>query len=193
MSDFSDVLDDPGLLDATNVCLYPLSKNVEGDLEQVGARTDECPAAGCLTLKAAQRLYLKVGTNEPCDSTEALALSGDMEVLDVVAAFANADGWARGLHTGRFRWTGAGALATGRWSGVINAGTHRKPAFRGCQECHQPGVLEGRLWGVVEAGDPLLNGAAVVASYRITFQPSESGGTGPLTGSLEGLLVALCP
>ncbi len=187
-----EIFDDPARLRATNVCLYTVSKDVEGDLETLDARQEECPASGCFTVKVVQRLLLKVGTRAPCDSTEALALSGELEVLDLVAAFAGADASGRGLHTGRFVWSGTSVVASGRWSGVVNAGTHRKPAFRGCQRCHEPGVLEGRLWGVVETKGSSLTGCGVMASYRITFQPSEAGGTGPLAGSVEGLLVCPC-
>jgi hypothetical protein len=94
------------------------------------------------------------------------------------------------MHTATFRWTAAVGTAQGRLFGMTNEGTHRKPAFKGCQQCGDPGVMEGRLCGwLVGASDPTLVGAQVAAAYRFAFEPSEKGGEGRLQGTIEGLVV----
>lgn len=193
MNGFNDhCYQDPERLLATNLCLHRLSKNVEGHLHPAGARSEECPDRGCRSLKTGHRLSLKVGTHQTCDSEEALALSGELEVVDLVSAFVDGEGIQRAVHTGRFHWYGA-VLATGVWSGVTNVGTHREPAFKDCQACDERGVMEGRLCGVVHTKDSPLAGWRIVAVYRIAFPPSEQGGEGPVTGTIEGLLLGECP
>ena len=78
-------------------------------------------------------------------------------------------------------------------SGMTNEGTHREPAFDGCQKCGDIGVMEGRLCGrLVRASDPALIGAQVTAMYRFAFEPSEKGGEGSLKGTIEGVVVRNC-
>ena len=104
--------------------------------------------------------------------------------------FAHGTGMARGLHAGTFVWRTSVGVVQGRLSGMTNEGTHREPAFKGCQECGERGVMEGKLCGrLVRAADPKLAGAQVTAAYRFAFEPTEKGGEGELVGTIEGLVV----
>lgn len=183
--------EDPERLFGANLCLHRLSKDVEGTMHPISARSEKCPERGCRVLKTGHRLELKLGTHQPCDSDEALALSGDLHVVDLVSAFVDGEGVERGVHTGRVHWQGA-VVATGAWSGVTNVGTHREPAFKSCQSCDERGVMEGRLCAVVHDKTSPLWGWRVVAAYRLAFSPSAQGGEGPVTGTIEGLLVGEC-
>ena len=78
-------------------------------------------------------------------------------------------------------------------SGMTNEGTHREPAFKGCQECGDRGVMEGRLCGrLVDAADRALAGTQVTAAYRFAFEPQETDGDSRLRGTVEGLVVRNC-
>ena len=78
-------------------------------------------------------------------------------------------------------------------SGMTNVGTHRQPVFDPCQECHDPGYMEGRLCGrIVKADDQRLLGCQVVGAYRFRFDPSEGFQDTGIRGSLEGAVVCTC-
>ena len=98
------------------------------------------------------------------------------------------------MHAGDFVWTGvAGVTVNGRLSGMTNEGTHRQPAFNGCQRCDQRGVMEGLLCGQIAApANDDLNGAQIAASYRITFDPTANGRAGATQGTLEGMIITPC-
>ena len=95
---------------------------------------------------------------------------------------------ARGGHTGRFKWGGAGSTLVGRLRGVSNAGTHYPPASDRCEECKFPGHAEGWIRAAVVDGHS--EGCRVAASYTLRFDLSEGGAT--FEGTLEGLLICQC-
>jgi hypothetical protein len=52
---------------------------------------------------------------------------------------------------------------------ITNAGTHRLP-LRDCGTCDIKGHMEGRLYGIIEAGELVNN--QVFAAYNFIFHPS---------------------
>lgn len=181
-----------GLLDRV-VCVSPLSKDLDGGLDLVHSERETCRTLECRTLETQHHLKLRVARHD-CDSPAAKALDGTLSSGDLATKFADADGTHRGIHEGTFRWSGAGASATGTLRGVTNAGTHRAPAFKECQRCDSPGVMEGLLVGrIVKAKDRRLVGCAIQAVYLLGFEPSTEGGAGPVRGTLEGAIVCDCP
>jgi hypothetical protein len=180
-----------GLLDRI-VCVSPLSKDLEGELSLVHSERESCRTPACKTLETQHHLKLAVSRHD-CDSEAAAALDGTLASGDLAHKFADADGNRRGVHEGTFRWSGAGATATGNLRGVTNAGTHRAPAFDECQRCESPGVMEGILTGTIRrARDRRLVGCTIQAAYRLRFDPSSEGGSGAVRGTLEGAIVCDC-
>lgn len=172
--------------------MNPLSKNLKGSLKAVERKEDSCATPSCKTLKAIHQLKVEARANSSCDSQAAQRFKGTIVVERLVTAF-DQDGMHRGIHAGDFEWLGSDIKVTGRISGLTNQGTHRQPAFEDCQPCDARGVMEGRLCGqVVESRDPALAGCNVVAAYRISFDPSSSGGSGAIIGVLEGVVVCKC-
>jgi hypothetical protein len=185
-------LDDPPTILKQSMCVNPLSKDTSGKLTLNVSERNQCKEPQCVTLKTVHQLKLKAKAHKPCDSKIARSLNGEIVIERLVTAF-DQDGNHRGFHAGDFVWTGAGVQATGRMSGITNAGTHREPAFKPCQKCDEPGVMEGRLCGqIVESQDPALKGCQIVAVYRIKFDPSEKGGQGAVRGVIEGVIVCPC-
>lgn len=188
----SGCLEDPRELWDREVCLYPVSKNVRGDLRLMDRMLQTCEEERCRTLKADQVLKVEVEPHD-CDSEAAAALSGVFIVRRLITAFADGSGENRGLHTGAFDWIGDGARVRGSVSGMTNVGTHRQPLLDPCQECRAPGYMEGRLCGqVVRAADERLRDCRVTASYRFRFDPSEGAIDTAIAGTLEGLIVCPC-
>lgn len=174
------------------LCLDELSKDLEGDLVLVDANRHECRELDCVTLTAEHLLRVRVVSHR-CDSKVGSLLDGKLVSRDLTTVFAGGSGLRRGLHTGTFVWRSAVGEVQGRMSGMTNEGTHRKPAFEGCQECGEVGVMEGRLCGrLVRASDPTLVGAQVTAAYRFVVEPGDEGGEGGLRGTIEGLVVRSC-
>ncbi|WP_208721155.1 hypothetical protein [Corallococcus aberystwythensis] len=174
------------------VCLSELSKDLEGSLRPVEAVREKCRPLRCVTLETLHQLDLRV-SGHACDSSLGKLFDGQLNSLQLVHKYK--DGERRGVHEGTFRWRGqAGVLATGTLQGITNAGTHREPAFAGCQRCDERGVMEGMLLGaIVRAEDPKLIGCEVRAAYRLRFDPSrDEGGSGGVRGTLEGALVCDC-
>jgi hypothetical protein len=186
-------LDDPATILQKEWCLSALSKDLTGDLKLGDSKAHQCHTPPCKTLKTVHVLKLKVVGHAPCDSAPAKALDGALTVDRLVTVF-DQDGQHRGFHAGDFTWSGAGGLqVTGRMSGVTNAGTHRLPAFKDCQKCDDRGVMEGRICGqIVSPNNPPLNGCQVMAAYRIRFDTSATGGTGAVSGTLEGVIICSC-
>jgi hypothetical protein len=183
---------DGGLIERI-VCLYPLSKDLEGELRLIESEKETCRERDCTTLETVHQLELRVARHE-CDSEVGALLDGTLHSGDLVHKFEGGDGKRRGIHEGSFRWRGVGAVAIGTMRGVTNAGTHRQPAFNDCQRCDNPGVMEGLLLGTIRrARDRRLIGCGVQASYRLRFEPSSDGGSGAIAGTLEGALVCDCP
>jgi hypothetical protein len=174
------------------VCLSPLSKDVKGELDLVHSERESCRTLRCKTLETQHHLKLAVSRHD-CDSDPAGLLDGTLASGDLVHKFADGDGNRRGIHEGTFRWNGVGATAVGTLRGVTNAGTHRAPAFDECQRCDSPGVMEGLLVGTIRrARDRRLIGCTIQAAYRLRFDPSSEGGSGAVSGTLEGAIVCDC-
>jgi hypothetical protein len=185
-------LEDPAQLWARRVCLDPVSKDLRGEMRLLDRERQECDDR-CLTLKTDHVLKLEVLSHERCDSEVGRRLDGTLFVRRLVTALAGGTGEGRGLHTGAFRWVGDGVLVEGRLSGMTNVGTHREPAFRDCQVCHDPGYMEGRLCGrVLRSKDEKLVGCEVTAAYRLRFEHSEGFEDTRVEGTLEGLVVCSC-
>jgi len=184
--------DDPPTLLKQPLCLSALSKDLKGSLDLHVSDPHTCKEPGCTTLKTGHGLKLEAHAHAPCDSHLGQVLNGTIEVGRHITAFEQ-DGNHRGLHAGDFVWTGTGAKAAGRISGMTNVGTHREPPFKPCQTCDSRGVLEGRLCGeILEAKDPALVGVQILGVYLIRFDPSTKGGSGAVSGTFEGTLVRPC-
>lgn len=187
------VLDDPSRLWNERLCLEPVSKNMRGKLELLNRERQECEEPKCLTLKTDHLLRLEVRSHEPCDSELGQRLDGRLLVRELVHALTDGTGLGRGPHTGAFIWVGSGIEIQGTMSGMTNVGTHREPVFEPCQECHNPGVMEGRLCGrITRSQQPELIGCRVAAAYRIKFDPSEGFQDTEVEGTLEGVVVCGC-
>jgi hypothetical protein len=184
-------MSDGGLIERI-VCLDSLSKDLDGELRLVESEEERCRERDCTTLETLHQLELRVARHD-CDSDAGAALVGTLHSAGLVHKFEDGDGNRRGIHEGSFRWRGVGALATGTLRGITNAGTHRKPAFEDCQRCDNPGVIEGIPLGTVRrARDRRLLGCGLRAAYRLRFDPSSRGGSGAVTGTLEGAIVCDC-
>jgi hypothetical protein len=188
--------DDPAEVYEKNVCLHAASKDAKGDLRPLERKDDECPPERCHTLKTIHLLYLGVdpsGPEQGCDSQESAALNGRFYVRDLAHVFTDGDPTRRGFHAGTFRWIGNAATATGRVSGISNAGTHRKDPFEPCQRCHAPRVDGGPLLRHDQPGGrrPLV-GCQLIGTYRFRMEPSAFEQGGSVVGTLEGLIVCAC-
>jgi hypothetical protein len=179
------------LLDLT-YCLNNVSKNLAGELIPVDQERRACEDPTCETLVTQHVLVVEVSSHE-CDSEIGRGLDGRLVVRDLTHVFTDADPRLRGIHTGTFAWTSALGRLQGVLSGTTNAGTHREPPFKDCQRCHEPGVMEGQLSGAFQrVTEPRLENCRVEAAYRIRFDPTEQGGRGAVSGTLEGSLVCPC-
>ena len=186
-------LDDPGTILQKEWCLSALSKELKGTLTLADHKIHQCHTPPCKTLKTTHQLKVAASAHAPCDSHTAQLLEGVIKVDRLVTVF-DQDGQHRGFHAGDFVWQGSGSTQViGRMSGVTNVGTHRKPVFAECQKCDDKGVMEGRLCGQINStSTPALNGCQVIAAYRIKFDPSIGGGSGAITGTLEGVIICSC-
>jgi hypothetical protein len=174
------------------LCLDEVSKDVKGELSIIDADAHECRKLDCKTLTVEHLLRAELSSHN-CDSELGRKLDGRLTARDLTTVFVDGSGLRRGMHAATFVWRTAVGIIQGRMSGMTNEGTHREPAFKGCQRCDERGVMEGRLCGrLVRAADPAMAGAQVTAAYRFAFDPSEKGGEGALVGTLEGLLVRNC-
>jgi hypothetical protein len=187
-------LDDPSTILQQSVCLAAVSKDLKGKFSTPHAQVHQCQQPLCKTMKITQSLKFDVpGAGSHCDSPLAHQLGGTL-VIDRLVTACDQDGTHRGFHAGDFVWTGVGGVkATGRISGMTNEGTHRLPHFADCQKCDTRGVMEGRLCGEITApNSPALNGAHVVAAYRIKFEPTANGPNGDTQATLEGVIISSC-
>lgn len=192
MATFDICTADPKELTVTTLCLDELSKDVEGELLPLSVKERTCPTWDCRTLVTHHRLFLK-DWSHACDSKLGSLLDGEIEVKDLVTVWADGDAGRRGIHRGLVSWRSSVAVLQGRLSGVSNVGTHREPAFQGCQTCDERGVLEGQLCAtVVQTSEPALAGAQLNAAYRLRFDPTKEGGAGGVQGTLEGVVVRTC-
>ena len=191
MSSEIQCFDDPESIREKRFCLNAVSKNLKGELDLVDADEQKCEKPSCKTLKTVHVVSARVESG-PCDSKPSTLFDGKLVVRRLVTAH-DRDGMLRGFHAGDFEWTGATVQIIGRMSGMTNVGTHRSPAFKDCQACNETGVMEGRLCGqVVETKDEELKGCQVTAAYRLSFDPSDRGGSGRFSGTLEGVTICFC-
>ena len=182
----------PAELARAVLCLDELSKDVKGNLMIVEAEVHECRQLDCKTLTVEHVLEGEVSSHL-CDSGLGKQFDGRITSRDLTSVFVDGSGMRRGMHTGTFAWQTAAGIVQGRMSGMTNEGTHREPAFEGCQKCGDLGVMEGRLCGrLVDAADPGLARAQVTAAYRFAFGADDKGGEGRLQGTIEGLVVRNC-
>jgi hypothetical protein len=189
-------LEDHRELWQTHICLYPLSKDVDGDLRLFDSELEECHDQECQTFKTNHILTVDVTANKEddrCDSKLADALNGRLLVCPLVTALID-DGENRGTHTGDFIWQGTGTSVRGTLSGMTNVGTHRgKPFDPSCQNCFAPGYMEGRLCGqIVREADERLAGCTVTAAYRLHFDATQRFGDCDISGTIEGVVVCGC-
>jgi len=188
--------DEPGVIFDTRFCLDSISKNVKGAVKVVGKPLQiVCDTEKCVTLRTMSALKVVTTSNKKCDSKLALRLDGGSLVVGKLATAYENDGLQRGVHAGDFVWTGQHVQIKGRMSGITNAGILRAPVFKpACEDCSTPGVMIGRLCGqVVGSAGTGLNGAQVMAVYRILVpKPTKTGASGPLTGTIEGVIVGPC-
>jgi hypothetical protein len=172
------------------VCVKPISKDLRGGLDLADSDIETCKKLDCETLEAINRFRFEVGGHD-CDSEIGRLLDGIL-IGSMVHKFTEANGERRGVHEGVWRLRGA-VRASGRLTGVTNAGTHREPAFDACQKCDSPGVMEGMMTGRITSGTSQFVGCEIRCAYRIRFDPSEKGPDGDAQGVLEGGLVCTCP
>lgn len=182
----------PSELAATTVCLDELSKDLVGELVPNQAIDHHCPTWDCRTLVTDHSLVLEAGSHA-CDSKVGALLDGQISAKSLVTVWTDGDPQRRGIHRGLITWRTADARLRGQLSGVTNVGTHREPAFGGCQRCDEVGVMEGQLCAqVARSADPVLNGAQVYAAYRLRFDPTKEGGAGRVEGTMEGVVLRTC-
>ncbi len=118
--------DDPRFMREQNLCLFALSKNLEGRIGRAEGERRECQDPECGTLMTVQPLEFEARTNDPCNSRQGRSFDGALEVEDFVHVY-DGDATERGFHSGEFRWRAKGTLVIGELSGVTNAGTLRGP------------------------------------------------------------------
>ncbi len=182
----SDVLERHG-------CLLPLSKDIEGFLSDPDRVERHCKDPGCVSLRWANSIKVELAPHV-CDDPQLVSMNGTLSVGNLATAFAGDRSYYRGVHAGDFRWVipPAGIVVVGRISGITNAGILREPPFTSCEECRQPGIMTGRLCGVISEAPPThgqwLN-SMVNAVYRWSF---DLGGGGRIYGTLEGAITVVC-
>ena len=185
-------LDDPATIFKQKMCVNSVSKNFKATIKLVDKDEQKCAKPGCVTLKTIHALKMGVVSNNPCDSKLGKVLTGTILVERLASAFDN-DGTRRGFHAGDFVWKTASFVAQGRLSGVTNAGTHRAPVFQACQPCDARGFMEGRICGqIVETNKPELKGCNIIGTYRMRFDPTQTGPQGGGQGTIEAVLVCPC-
>jgi hypothetical protein len=181
-------------LAAATLCLDELSKDGKGELKLLASVPEDCSKLDCVTLTAEHFLFMELTSHPPCDSPLGSRLDGRFAVRNLTTVFVGGTGERRGMHTGEFDWWFQVGALRGSLSGMTNEGTHRDPVFGPVQTCDERGVMEGRLCGrMVRSLDPDLVGAQVFGVYRIRFDPSADGGSGPASGTFEGVVVRECP
>jgi hypothetical protein len=173
------------------VCVSPISKNMDGGLDLVESEPEKCEKLECETLEAVHRFKFEIGGHD-CDGEIGRLLDGALYGT-MSHKFTKGDGTLRGVHEGIWRLRTGALVASGRLSGVTNAGTHREPVFDACQKCEDPGVMEGMMIGKVLRGTSRLVGCEIRCAYRIRYEADEKGGSGDARGTLEGGLVCFCP
>jgi hypothetical protein len=169
------------------ICIWPISKDLRGELGVADQERQQCSKSDCLTLKGHVRLKAQVHHHAPGDSIMSRPLDGELGG-EIVFACVD-DGELRGYHIGRVEWRAGGSILIGQLSGVTNAGTHRRPP-PDWQPYDPPGHIEGRLDAVVADGEH--KGCRLVAAYAIDFDPGAQARSMPFSGTLDGVLLCGC-
>lgn len=170
------------------VCLFSVSKDLEGTAGEPSGDVDECRE--CVTLDTRQSLVLRVRRREECDD-ESFNLDGTITIKSLRHLYAGGNGQARGAHSGTVVWGGPSIRASGRVNGVTNAGTHRVRPLDDCERCDAP-VMQGLLVARIRTGPGAPPGSVVVAAYKLRIDPQERGFYGGVQGTLEGALMVDC-
>jgi len=175
-----------------NVCLSELSKDVKGQLHLGDSLNQRCRQPKCATLSTVHAVELDVNSYK-CDSPTSGLFDGRVEAK-FVTKFTDGDGKRRGVHEGEFHWAGAQLEAQGTMQGLTNLGTHRGPTFHDCQSCDEVGVMEGMFIGTVtKARSASMVGCELRVAYRLSFDHASNGGSGAISGALEGVVLCDCP
>ena len=179
------------------VCLQVVSRNLEGELARPSGEPERCPDVDCFTLPTSQRFAMETQTHEPCDEKAAGVLDTKISGK-LFHIFAGSSGEGRAAHSASIWWSlpGGHGRGVGTMRGITNAGTHRAPVFRGCEDCDAPtmqGVLEASV--TIGAATRPASAPRVVllrAVYKLRVDPSERGLAGRFTGTLEGVVMFDC-
>jgi hypothetical protein len=169
------------------ICIWPVSKDLRGELDVADQERQQCSRSDCLTLRGHVKLKAQVHHHAPCDSIMSRPLDGDMEG-EIVLAYID-DGELRGCHIGKVAWRAGRSTLIGQLSGVTNAGTHRR-SLPDWEPCDRRGHMEGRLDAVVTEGEH--EGCRLVAAYGIDFDPGAQVQSTRFLGTLEGVLLCDC-
>ena len=186
--------DDPKDVLGSDTCIASLSKDVRGETVLQSSTRHVCKKTECLSLRTSALLKAEIMSNVPCDGPLAQLLSGSITVRVFTTAYEK-DGLGRGVHAGDFQWISSkGDEIDGRMSGITNAGLVRaKPFALAVEKCVSEGILVGRLCGrVVKSKNANLKDAQVLATYRFRTTATDKGESGPLIGTLEGVVVTPC-
>lgn len=179
---------EPGRAYDDVVCLHEVSKVIKGEYRVGREDKQECSRLDCVTLKRFIEYRMEVASG-PCDSEESKkSLNGAIEG-EAVGANKDGDHDARGGLSGRFKWQGDGSSLVGRSFAMTNAGTHHDP-LKDCEECHQPGHVEGWIRAAIVDGHN--EGCRVAASVAYNFDRSGDGMQGMFVGTIEGVIICQC-
>jgi hypothetical protein len=151
----------PEALVKSTVCLDEVSKDARGDLTLLESDVEECRRLDCRTLTSEHVLRLELSSHD-CDSDVGRLFDGRLVSKDLTTVFVDGSGERRGTHLGTFVWRSSAGDLTGDLRGMTNEGTHREPAFDGCQRCAERGVMEGRqihAWRVPKSWAPIGSGS----------------------------------
>ena len=186
--------DNPDDIVGSDTCVVSLSKDVKGETALQTSTKHTCKTSGCVTLRTRGVLKVQLTGNAPCDHGIAGEFSGSLAIKTLATAYEK-DGRGRGVHAGDFEWvTLKKDVVEGRISGITNAGLVRAAPFApGFEKCVSEGILVGRLCGrVVKSPNPQIVGAQVLATYRLHTTATPKGESGPVVGTLEGVVITPC-
>jgi hypothetical protein len=186
--------DNPDDIVDSDTCVTSLSKDVKGETVLETSTTHTCKTSGCVTLRTQGVLKVALTSNAPCDHGIAGEFSGSLAIKALATAYEK-DGRGRGVHAGDFEWVSLKKdVIEGRISGITNAGLVRAAPFTpGYEKCVAEGILVGRLCGrVVKSPNPQVVGAQILATYRLHTTSTPKGESGPVVGTLEGVVVTPC-
>jgi hypothetical protein len=173
---------DLGLLYEERVCMWEVSKYLQGNFT-IGEREErECGDPLCVTIKAMVEFKIEATPHPPCDASPSRAFDG--LICGKMLCTYSHNGSDRGYHWGKFEWHGSASRLVGTMSGVTNVGAHR-----GREPCEQGGHMEGRLDAIVVDGKH--EGCRVLATYAIDLK-SHGAQNASVDGVLEGVTIYPC-